>query len=162
MSDAAATPPRVDRARTVLIVVAYMIVFFVFLPVLLWESGGRIDSALHLPPVHGSVWSLTGVLLAACGSGLTLWSMWLLRVEGKGWPISHLPPKHLVTRGPYARLRHPIYVGYTLAFAGAALLSGSWGRAAGATAILIVAWVLYAGLFEEPRLRARFAAASDR
>jgi ABC-2 type transport system ATP-binding protein len=144
--------------RTAGIVTAYTLVFFGILPALLWQAGGALDSLLDPGRLRGGGWTAAGALLAVAGSGLMLWSMWLLRVDGEGWPISHLPPKRLVRHGPYAWMRHPIYVGYTLAFAGAALLDGSPGRAVGATALLTAGWLLYALFFEEPRLQRRLGA----
>jgi ABC-2 type transport system ATP-binding protein len=146
--------------RTAGVVAAYTLVFFGVLPALLWQAGGALDSLLDPGRLRGGGWTAAGALLAVAGSGLMLWSMWLLRVDGGGWPISHLPPKRLVRHGPYAWMRHPIYVGYTLAFAGAGLLDGSPGRAVGATALLTAGWILYALRFEEPRLQRRLGAPS--
>jgi ABC-2 type transport system ATP-binding protein len=157
---AEAIPVAEEHLRTALIVGLYTAVFFVALPALLWAIGGALDPLFPLAPLHGGAWTAAGALLAIVGSVVMLWSMWLLRVDGKGWPISHLPPKYLVRRGPYAWMRHPIYVGYTAAFAGAALLDGSPGRFFGATALLTAGWIVYALCFEEPRLQKRLGAAS--
>jgi ABC-2 type transport system ATP-binding protein len=157
---AEALPGAYELLRTALIVGVYAAVFFVVLPVLLWAIGGALDPLLRFAPLHGGAWTAAGAVLAIVGTVVMLWSMWLLRVDGKGWPISHLPPKYLVQRGPYAWMRHPIYVGYTLAFAGAALLDGSAGRLFGATALLTAGWIVYALRFEEPRLQKRLGAAS--
>ncbi|CAN5909283.1 hypothetical protein BH23GEM7_BH23GEM7_21140 [soil metagenome] len=155
-----APSPVVGLLRTSLIVAIYTLVFFGALPAFLWVFGGALNGILQLPGLQGTVWVAVGGVLAAAGAGLVLWSMWLLRVDGKGWPISHLPPKYLVERGPYAWMRHPIYVGYTLAFAGAAMLDGSAGRSFGATALLTAGWIVYALYFEEPRLLRRHGAPS--
>jgi ABC-2 type transport system ATP-binding protein len=159
-SVAARNPPWLDLLRTTLMVVAYTLVFFGVLPASLWAFGGWLDHGLALPRPDAGAWTAAGALLAAAGTALMLWSMWLLRVVGKGWPISHLPPRHLVRHGPYAWMRHPIYVGYTLAFAGAGVLDGSLGRAVGATALLTAGWLAYALWFEEPRLQRRLGGAT--
>ncbi len=148
----------IPRMREALIVGIYTLVFFGALPFALWSGGGALDSIVHAGQLTGRAWPAAGTALSVAGSGLMLWCMWLLRVEGKGWPISHLPPERLVQRGPYRWLRHPIYIGYTLAFSGAGILSGSMGRAVGATILLTFGWMLYARYFEEPRLQRRLGA----
>ena len=40
---------------------------------------------------------------------------------GCGTPAPFDPPRHLVVRGPYRYLRNPMYLGATLALAGASL-----------------------------------------
>ncbi|MGH9468793.1 MAG: methyltransferase family protein [Terriglobia bacterium] len=44
----------------------------------------------------------------------------------------------LVRTGPYAFLRHPIYVGIGIAIAGTALARGEWGALIGALIIIAV------------------------
>lgn len=139
---------------------AYIAVFFGALPALLWQLGGLIDAALRLPPLASRFWPVAGAVLTAAGLALMGRAMVVLRTRGGGWPITHLPPPALVDTGPYARMRHPIYVGYTLAFAGAGTIAGSIGRAVGATAVLTAAWIAYALLLEEPRLWKRHGARS--
>jgi protein-S-isoprenylcysteine O-methyltransferase Ste14 len=68
---------------------------------------------------------LSGCVVALAGGVLVLWS----RAElGAAW--SFLPKADadtgLVTTGPYARVRHPIYLGLALIAAGSALAWGSW------------------------------------
>jgi ABC-2 type transport system ATP-binding protein len=153
--------PRVRSVgRTTLIVVIYALAFFGALPLLLWALGGAMDEALNLPSLRGG-WQLAGLGLILLGAGLMGYAMVLLRTRGGGWPISHLPPSSLVESGPYGRMRHPVYAGYTLTFAGAAVVSGSVGRAVGSTAILTAAWMAYAVFFEEPRLSKRHGDPAD-
>lgn len=147
--------------RTAAVVAVYAAVFFGVLPTLLWIGGGWLQEWLGVRRVETIPWlALTGAALAMAGTALMVQAMWLLRVEGHGWPISHLPPRRLVRRGPYAWMRHPIYVGYTLAFAGAALAAGSPGRLFGSSLVLIAGWMAYARFFEEPRLVGRHGSAA--
>jgi protein-S-isoprenylcysteine O-methyltransferase Ste14 len=56
-----------------------------------------------------------GLLLCALGLGFTVWA----RVHlGTNWSdaVSHKQGHELVSSGPYARVRHPIYTGLLLAF----------------------------------------------
>lgn len=145
----------VGAMREAVILIGYTAVFFGGLPTFLWLLGGRLDVLLGLPPIREDVPRIVGAALLLGGTVWFGWAMREFRVVGRGWPISHLPPTRLVTSGPYRVMRHPNYVGYTAGFVGAALLSGSLGRAVGAGALLTVGWLIYALRFEEPRLARR-------
>ena len=146
-------------ARAALIVSAYVAVFFGALPGLLWALGGRLDLLLRLPPAGGVLIRSSGLAAVALGVAGMGWAMWLLWRGGGGLPISHLPPSRLTTLGPYAVTRHPIYLGYCAAFAGAGLTAGSLGRGVIAAAWLALGSIIYALGFEEARLERRFGAA---
>lgn len=66
-----------------------------------------------------------GVAFAAAGIALAIWA----RVHlGRNWamPMVDRQDTELVTSGPYARVRHPIYAGVLLALLGSALVAGPW------------------------------------
>jgi protein-S-isoprenylcysteine O-methyltransferase Ste14 len=71
-----------------------------------------------LPPRElSSVLYLTSLLLVIAGTGFAICAV---RVLGRS--ISLLPEaRRLVTRGPYALVRHPLYLGEIVALAGVAL-----------------------------------------
>lgn len=143
------------RLRRALVVMGYLAVFWGALPMALWAVGGAFDRGLELPPPP-AIARTGGAGLGVLGMGLLASAMLQLIRRGLGLPISHLPPTKLVASGLYTRMRHPIYVSFTLTWMGLTLALGSWGRALGAGAVLTVGWVFYAVVFEEPRLRARF------
>jgi protein-S-isoprenylcysteine O-methyltransferase Ste14 len=62
----------------------------------------------------------TGVALCVLGFGLAIIARWYL---GRNWgmPMSRKEQPELVTSGPYAHIRHPIYTGLILAMLGSAL-----------------------------------------
>lgn len=149
-------------AAKLAIVLAYAVGFFGVLPLLLLRLGARVDAELRWPAPSSRLWWPLGTVLTSCGAWLLLSAMWTLWRRGKGLPISHLPPVAMVEAGPFGRLRHPIYVGYTLLVAGLGWLMRSWGGGLLAPLLLTLAWSGYATRIEEPLLRARFGAAYTR
>lgn len=93
-------------------------------------------------------------LLVAAGGALRSWAMgfhvWR-RVHGEG------SRRRLITAGPYALVRNPLYLGTLLISGGVALMSGSWMVLAVSTALF---WSGYAAIirWEESRLDDQFGA----
>lgn len=142
--------------RRLLIVTAYVIVFWGLLPALLLAAGFRIDAICVLSPVAGPVATWLGACLVLFGCVIMISTMLQLWTHGKGLPISHLPPTEFVAGGWYRRWRHPIYIGYSMTFAGASLLIGSPGSLAVGTPLLWIGWTVYALYYEEPILIRRY------
>jgi protein-S-isoprenylcysteine O-methyltransferase Ste14 len=69
---------------------------------------------------QSSLLGWTGVALCVFGFGLAINARWYL---GRNWgmPMTRKEQPELVTRGPYAFIRHPIYTGLILAMLGSAL-----------------------------------------
>jgi len=65
-----------------------------------------------------------GVILCAAGIAFAIWAR---RHIGRNWgmPMSLQEDHELVTTGPYARVRHPIYSGMLLAMVGSMLAEGA-------------------------------------
>jgi protein-S-isoprenylcysteine O-methyltransferase Ste14 len=106
--------------------------------------------------VPWAVWQFwAGAALAAAGLLLTVWARSHL---GKNWSgIVTIKRGHeFLASGPYAIVRHPIYSGLLLAFAGSALARGEWR---GVLAVLIAALALWRKLrLEERWMREQFGA----
>jgi protein-S-isoprenylcysteine O-methyltransferase Ste14 len=99
----------------------------IFLPLyFLWLPLNGIDAVrFEWSDMH---WALN--LLGATGLGV---SFYIFRQVFKANPFAGVVVKiqkeqgqHVVTTGPYAYVRHPMYVGAILLFSGGSLLMGSW------------------------------------
>ena len=93
-----------------------------------------------------------GAALAVLGVGLAVLARTYL---GRNWgmPMSHKEDPELVTGGPYALLRHPIYTGITLMMLGSAI-GGSihWTL----PLVAAVAYFVHSARREEALMRAQF------
>ncbi|MFY9708761.1 MAG: isoprenylcysteine carboxylmethyltransferase family protein [Candidatus Cybelea sp.] len=95
---------------------------------------------------------IAGVALCALGIGLAIYARFYL---GSNWglPMTRRANPELVTSGPYALVRHPIYSGLLLAMIGSGLaLSVSW-----AIGLLIVGpYFIYSARAEEQTMADAF------
>lgn len=84
---------------------------------------------------HTEAVALTGLALTVAGC---LFAIWARATLGSNWSArAAVKADHeLVTRGPYALARHPIYTGILLAVAGTALARGRWVGLIGLVLIL--------------------------
>ncbi|MDR3571516.1 MAG: isoprenylcysteine carboxylmethyltransferase family protein [Candidatus Pacebacteria bacterium] len=115
-----------------------------------------IDS---LPGIHsfflGVQYSLVvqwiGVVL--CGAGVSF-AIWARMHLGRNWgmPMSLKEEAELVTSGPYAYVRHPIYTGFILAGLGSSLVTVWWVP----PFIVLSAYFVYAGKREEMSMQNEF------
>eukprot|EP01087_Luapelamoeba_hula_P024577 TRINITY_DN9414_c0_g1_i1.p1 TRINITY_DN9414_c0_g1~~TRINITY_DN9414_c0_g1_i1.p1 ORF type:complete len:221 (-),score=21.97 TRINITY_DN9414_c0_g1_i1:195-857(-) len=66
-----------------------------------------------------------GIAVAWTGVAFAIWSRWIL---GKEWRLGpEVRSDHnLITYGPFAHVRHPIYTGVMLIFTGAAIYHSHW------------------------------------
>ena len=102
-------------------------------------------------PLDGPAVAGAGVVLVAAGAGLAAWAV---RAAGRARLADAAT---LVTTGPYRLVRHPMYVGWTLAYVGVALAAGlAWPLA---LLPAVAAWTHVVVRREERRLEARFGEA---
>lgn len=85
--------------------------------------GSSTANLLAWGSVSNIALNITGVIL--CGAGIAF-AIWARTYLGKNWgmPMSLKENPELVTSGPYARVRHPIYTGVLLAMFGTMLVVG--------------------------------------
>jgi protein-S-isoprenylcysteine O-methyltransferase Ste14 len=118
--------------------------------------------ALHVGPelaVPDLVRAL-GLLLSVGGVGAALWAIVTL---GRHYDlVLEIHAGHeVVRRGPFALVRHPVYTGLAIHFAGACLATGNLLLAAG-TILVTYPTFLVRARAEEELLRERFGAEYDR
>jgi protein-S-isoprenylcysteine O-methyltransferase Ste14 len=93
---------------------------------------------------------------AAVTAGGLLFSVWARRHLGKNWSqaVTVKEDHELITSGPYALVRHPIYTGLLMALVGSAIARGEWR---GLVAVAFVLTVLWRKLrLEERWMRSQF------
>jgi len=97
---------------------------FIWFGFLLW-----IHLPLRLPELVISLTLPLGLIIFLVGLFLTLWARWAL---GAMYGVSTgsfapLQERHrLIQRGPYAFIRHPMYLGYWLVMLGVLLIYRTW------------------------------------
>ena len=99
-----------------------------------------------MPAGDWAFWTGAALTLAAL-----LFAAWARRHIGRNWSATvTLKQGHeLVTSGPYALVRHPIYTGLLFAFAGSALALGEWRG-------IVAVGIAFASLWRKLRLEERW------
>ena len=100
----------------------YGLAFTVGVPVLLYFWNARLETLVTLPVVQSTP---IGIALIIFGISVILEAMRELRTIGGGLPMNAFPPPRHVSRGLYGVITHPIYFGFVVALAGAAVTLGS-------------------------------------
>ncbi|HWB34024.1 MAG TPA: isoprenylcysteine carboxylmethyltransferase family protein [Candidatus Paceibacterota bacterium] len=114
----------------------FRIVAFFVVVIALGMSRATRYVSVALPVATVSQWAPLGALVCVLGIGLAVWARVYL---GRNWgmPMSVKDSPELVTTGPYAYVRHPIYTGVLLAVLGSAL----------ATSWIWLIWLLASGVY---------------
>lgn len=127
---------------------------------LLWAVRVPVPALMvrFLPGSQGQFWAALGAALTLVGLLFTVWARVYL---GRNWSgVVTLKADHeLITGGPYALVRHPIYTGLLLAFIGTGLAIGEW-RAVLAVVLALIA-IVHRIIVEESFMRQQFGAAYD-
>jgi protein-S-isoprenylcysteine O-methyltransferase Ste14 len=116
-------------------------------------AAGFLGSLRRAAPLHpGIPGQWVGVGLCLAGFGFAVWARMHL---GRNWgmPMSLRQGHELVTSGPYACVRHPIYTGIMLAMVGSALAVGLLWLLLFA---LYFAYFLFSARTEEKMMLAQF------
>src|SRR6266852_4449187 len=111
----------------------------------------RADPGLVFAPWR-LLWSAPLFLL---GAGIYFWCLWNFAVTGRGTPAPIDPPKRLVVRGLYRRVRNPMYLGILLVLSGEALFFRSRALL-GYAGLVFLFFFLFVVAYEEPALTRKF------
>ena len=134
----------------------YALLFTAILPLGLVAWAKSTASIINGPAIYSLP---LGAGLCAAGAVLLVSGWIALWIDGGGLPMNISPPPRYVLRGIYGLIPHPIYTGFSLLCAGAAMLyhssSGLW---------LITPFVILGSTalvmgYEAPDLEARFGSA---
>jgi protein-S-isoprenylcysteine O-methyltransferase Ste14 len=127
-----------------LIIIVVLVILFHFLP----EGSFDLLRMRALTPNSDPIVAAIGVTLVALGIAFAIWARLYL---GSNWgmPMSVKKNPELVTTGPYAYVRHPIYTGMLLAILGSSMTISLWW-----TVVLIFAggYFIYSAISEEKLL----------
>ncbi len=101
-----------------------------------------------------------GILIALTGLLLTFWTIFLFKKFGKGTPNPTIPPKALVTEGPYKIVRNPMALGGAILLFGEVAIYYSLSLLL-LTILYVIIIYLNAMFVEEPELKKRFGHSYD-
>ena len=118
------------------------------------SPAGRLLRAAQVYQAHSLLLGAIGATFVLLGIGFAVYARFYL---GRNWgiPMSRKEEPELVTRGPYAFVRHPIYTGIILAMLGSAI-----GESAVWTVLLVVfaPFFIYSARREEQLMCEQFPA----
>lgn len=113
---------------------------------LVWFAAIGLDARMHASDVPAGLQGLGWAMLVFCSGFI----MWVMRENSFAAPVIKLQTERghrVISTGPYAFVRHPMYSGTVLFFVGAPLLLGSWWGVAMAPLFLVL-FAVRAGIEE--------------
>ena len=135
------------------------------LPPPLWTliylvAAAAVSAALGWPRAPGLPLAPLGAGLVVLGAAGPVWAFTLFRRAGTETNPTSPANRALVTAGPYALTRNPMYLGLVLAATGIALWVGAWPMFAAPLAVFATANGVHIP-FEEAKMRRQFGEAFD-
>ena len=113
-------------SKQVIILALAGLLIVVTIPFLVVVGSLAMDRWLGLPNFYvGVVNPIAGLILAALGLGLGLWSIQAQISIGRGTPVPLMPTRKLVVQPPFTYCRNPMTLGTILAYLGICVWIGS-------------------------------------
>ena len=143
-------------SKQVIILALAGLLIVVTIPFLVVVGSLAMDRWLGLPNFYvGVVNPIAGLILAALGLGLGLWSIQAQISIGRGTPVPMMPTRKLVVQPPFTYCRNPMTLGTILAYLGICVWIGSISALV-IVLVLAALLILYIKRLEEKELEARF------
>ena len=123
-------------------------------------AGVFVTQLLALPPLFPPPWNSVGLVPAIGGGASLVYCAAFLSRHGRGTPYPRLPPRRLVTTGPFARVRNPIISSWGVMMIGLGVAM-NW---TGIFLLMVPGFIgihAYIVYHEEPILERRFGAEYD-
>lgn len=126
---------------------AYLAAGFTAMALIFWPGASVGILAMRLLPDTPAV---AGIGIALTLAGI-LFAIWARLILGANWSatVTIKQDHHLITRGPYGLVRHPIYTGLLLALTGSAI---AFGELRGFLGVMVIAL----GFWAKSRIEERF------
>lgn len=118
-------------------------------------------SRWELHPLRLGAWSSLGWAFIVLGGALYVRCALDFAFQGRGTPFPLDPPRIFVSRGPYRFTRNPMYWAMGSVLLGQAVLRSS-GSALLYFAAVVLLWILFVRLHEEPELTRLFGSSYER
>ncbi len=132
------------------------LIFPITIPILLTVVLPRLDEYFGIGPLtYGMGNIIIGIGMIVLGGILALWTIAIQITLASGTPFPMLPTKKLLIVGPFKYCRNPMTLGTIVAYAGIAVLIGSF-TALLTVVLLAAALIGYLKLIEEKELVLRF------
>ena len=145
------------KSRNLLGYLLGLVLFLILIPLIMWMLSGEVHP-------KAAQWICFSIM-AACGIGLSIWSIVYMRNVGKGNPMDafnhEVAPRtvNLMTEGPYRICRNPMLLGVFLYYIGVIICLGTWQSAT--VFVVYFAVMMVQVRREEERLRQDFGKAYE-
>ena len=127
---------------------------FIVLSILQWIIAG-LDQRFRWSDVIPLAEVVAGLVIVAIGWGLTTWSVWVNPFFSPAVRIQAERGQRVISEGPYSIVRHPGYIGITLASCGSGMALNSLLSIIPAVIYLVV--TVGQTMFEDQMLREQLA-----
>ena len=121
---------------------AYTILFWVAVCLLNGWGFQDTNNLMQVILPHSEVLNLIAMVLTVAGLAFAIWARVVL---GRNWSatVTFKENHELITQGPYALVRHPIYTAMLTMFLGTALAVGTVGGFVGLGVLYLSFWIKY-------------------